>query len=98
MPTPPPPEVGAKFLGALFETGYIFPIIKTIEVVAGLALLAGVFVPLALLLLAPIVVNIVLYHLILAPAGAPLVILILVLQLVVAYSYKEKFASVLEVK
>ena len=34
---PPPPEAGGKFLGALFETGYMFPIIKVLEVVGGVA-------------------------------------------------------------
>lgn len=91
---PPPPEAGGQFLGALFATGYIFPIIKTIEIVAGLALISGFFVPLALLLLAPITVNILLYHTILDPAGAGLAIALTVLSLLVAWGYRARFASV----
>lgn len=69
MPQPaPPPEAGA-FLGALAATGYMFPLLKSIEIVAGLMLLANFRAPLALLLLSPIAVNIIFYHLFLDPAG-----------------------------
>lgn len=95
IPVPPPPEAGANFLGALFATGYIFPIIKTLEVITGLALIAGVFVPLSLLLLAPIAVNILLFHTILAPEGAPLAIVVVVLGLLTAWGYKDRFTGVI---
>ena len=71
LPTPPPPPRAATFAGALFGSGYFFPLLKTTEVVAGLLLLAGRFVTLALAVLAPIVINIVGFHLFLAPAGMP---------------------------
>src|SRR5437868_5904386 len=51
-----PPEGAAAFAGALFKTGYMFPLLKGVEVLAGLSLLGNRFVPLALALLAPIVV------------------------------------------
>ena len=72
IPMPPPPEPALKFLVALIGTGYLFPLIKGIEVLCGLALLSGLFVPLTLVVLAPIVVNIFLFHTILAHVGAPL--------------------------
>jgi uncharacterized membrane protein YphA (DoxX/SURF4 family) len=68
LPTPPMEGPAAAFAGALFATGYMFPLIKGIEVLAGALLLAGRFVPLALLLLAPIVVNIAAFHVFLTPA------------------------------
>src|SRR5882672_11243662 len=72
IPTPsPPPPRAAAFAGALFASGYLFPLLKTTEVVAGILLLAGRFVPLALAALAPIVINIVGFHLFLAPSGIP---------------------------
>ena len=53
---PTPPSAGGpadSFAGALFQSGYFFPFLKGLEVVMGILLLAGVFVPLALVILAP---------------------------------------------
>src|SRR5436190_4120927 len=77
LPMPPAPPRAASFAGALFASGYLFPLLKSTEVVAGLLLLRGRFVPLALAVLAPIVINIVGFHLFLAPAGmaVPLAVL-----------------------
>lgn len=90
LPMPPPTEAGGAFLGALAATGYMFPFIKGVEVIAGLMLLSGVLAPLALVLLAPIVSNILLYHFILDPKpGLPIAILLMGLFL--AYTYKETY-------
>ena len=70
IPQPPFPEQAGAFMGALAATGYIFPLIKSVEVIAGVLLLSNRFVPLALALLAPGVVNIVLFHAVLATDGA----------------------------
>jgi uncharacterized membrane protein YphA (DoxX/SURF4 family) len=52
LPQPPLSDAGGAFLGALAATGYMFPLIKGTEVVAGLLLLGNRFVPLAITLLA----------------------------------------------
>src|SRR5262249_33862058 len=75
MPTPPP-RAGA-FLGALFASGYLFPLLKGTEVAAGLLLLGGRFVPLALAVLAPVLVNVIGFHLALEPSGLPVPIAML---------------------
>ena len=93
MPTPPP-EAGA-FLGALMETGYFFPMLTGIELVMGAFLLAGVFIPLALTVLAPIVVNMVMYHLFLDPVGIVVPLVALALGIYLAYSYRDVYKSVL---
>ena len=62
IPQPPPPSDGGEFLGALVA-GNVLPVVKVLEVVIGALLLAGRFVPLALVMLVPIAVGIVLYHL-----------------------------------
>lgn len=94
LPAPELPEPAGAFLGALVGTGYLLPLIKGTEVVAGLALLSGRAVPLALTVLAPITVNILLFHLLLAPGlGIPLVIL--ALQLFLAWAYRSSFRGVL---
>lgn len=93
---PPPTEQGMAFLGALFATGYMFPLIKIIEIVGGVALLTGRFVPLALIVLAPIVVNIGLYHTILDfGSGSVMAYFLVFASLAVAHSYKSSFKAVL---
>jgi hypothetical protein len=87
-----------SFGGALFATGYMFPLIKGTEVVAALLLLSNRFVPLALALLAPIVVNIVAFHLFLAPAGSAPALLMLATELVLAWSYRDAFAPMLKAR
>jgi uncharacterized membrane protein YphA (DoxX/SURF4 family) len=70
---PPPegmPEAAGAFFGALAATGYMLPLIKGVEVVGGILLLLGRYVPLALILLGPVAVNILLFHLFLAPDPA----------------------------
>lgn len=95
LPHPPLPDEAGAFLGGLAAAGYMFPLIKGTEVVAGLLLLSNRLVPLALVLLAPIVVNIVLFHAVLAPAGMGLTLVVLALELALAYAYRASFRSVL---
>jgi uncharacterized membrane protein YphA (DoxX/SURF4 family) len=95
LPMPPVPEKAGAFLGALAATGYMFPLIKGTEVVAGILLLSGRFVPLALTVLAPVVVNILAYHAALAPEGLPLPIFLAVVGVYLAYAHRVSFAPVL---
>ncbi len=92
LPQPPAPPAAHAFAGALFASGYVFPVIKTIEVVAGVLLLARVAVPFALVVLAPIIVNIVAFHALLAPTGVPLALFVLALELHLAWVNRASFA------
>ena len=67
VPQPPMPGAGGDFLSAL-ASGHVMALVKLVETIAGALLLAGRFVPLALVMLVPVVVGIVLYHLTFAPA------------------------------
>ena len=96
-PQPMPPEKAMAFVGSLLSTGYIFPIIKVIEVAAGIALVTNRFVPLALTLLAPIIVNIAAFHFVLAPSY-PMPIAILALELYLAWNYRAAFAPMLRAR
>ncbi|KYG66079.1 hypothetical protein AZI86_03160 [Bdellovibrio bacteriovorus] len=97
-PQPPVPEEAMKFLGGLMANPYMFPTIKSLEIIVGLMLVANIAVPLALVLIAPITVNILLFHAILAPAGMGVTLLMVILNvfLGVAYfnSYKPLFKKV----
>jgi uncharacterized membrane protein YphA (DoxX/SURF4 family) len=95
LPMPPAPPRAGAFAGALFASGYLFPLLKTLEVVAGLLLLTGRFVPLALAVVAPIVVNILGFHLFLQPSGLPLPLAMLAAELYLAWSYRTVFAPML---
>lgn len=94
-PMPPLPERAGSFLGALVATGYMFPLIKGTEVAAGALLLANRWVPLALALLAPVLVNIVAFHVALAPAGVALPLVLLAAELATAWAYRGAFAPML---
>jgi len=98
LPQPPMSGPPANFAGALFATGYMFPLIKGTEVVASLLLLSNRFVPLALAVLAPVLVNIIAFHAFLAPAGLALPIVLLGLELYLARSYKGAFAPMLRAR
>ncbi|HVR03991.1 MAG TPA: DoxX family protein [Polyangia bacterium] len=95
LPTPAPAPRAAAFAGALFSSGYLFPLLKITEVMAGLLLLSGRFVPLALAVVAPIVINIVGFHLFLAPSGLPLAVALLATELYLAWMYRAAFAPML---
>ena len=98
LPLPDLPEPAGNFMGALMATGYMFPFIKITEIVCGALLLAGVFVPLALTVLAPIVLNIFAFHLFLDPGGIGIAILVIALEIFLAWAYRDSFAGVLNPK
>jgi uncharacterized membrane protein YphA (DoxX/SURF4 family) len=96
---PPPPDPmpeRAVQLGAAFtSSGYLLQLIKGTEVLCGLLLLCNRFVPLALVVLAPVVVNIVAFHLWLVPSGMGLSLAVLGLELYLAWAYRRAFAPLL---
>ena len=95
---PAMPNAAISFMMALGQTGYFFPVLKITEVVSGILLLTGMYVPLALVLLAPIIVQITLFHVFLAPDGLLMAIAIVILEIVLAMIYKEAWKGVLSHK
>ncbi|HKY36884.1 MAG TPA: DoxX family protein [Polyangiaceae bacterium] len=98
LPMPAPEGLAAVFMGGLGASGYLFPLLKGTELLAGVLLLANRFVPLALTVLAPIVVNIVGFHLFLAPAGLVLPLIVTALGIYLAYTERDVFAPVLRAR
>jgi uncharacterized membrane protein YphA (DoxX/SURF4 family) len=79
--TPPDlPENLKVFNAGMAATVYFMPLLKAVEIVCGVMLLSGLFVPLALVILAPIVIHIALVHAFMAPQGLPLAIVLLALE------------------
>ena len=90
-PSTPMPE-GALALGAaLMKAGYMFPLIKGTEALAGALLLSNCFVPLALIILAPVLVNIVAFHTFLTPGEVGLPLALLCIQVFLAWSYRAAY-------
>jgi len=76
IPSPPPSGLAGQFIGAMFVSHYL-NVVFVLQIVAGALLLVNRFVPAALTILAPLLVNIALFHACLAPVGyAPAVIAI----------------------
>jgi hypothetical protein len=95
IPQPEPPQPAMAFFGALLATGYMLPLVMGTQVLVGVLLLTNRWVPLSLVLIAPIIVNIVAFHLALAPSGLPLAFAVLLLELLLAWSYRDAFRSTL---
>jgi hypothetical protein len=94
---PPPPPDALAFVGAFAAAKYL-TLIKVIELGAAVLLLTNRFVPLALALLAPIVVGIVVFHAMLAPAGIAIAVGFLALEVALAWCYRDAFAPMLRAR
>jgi uncharacterized membrane protein YphA (DoxX/SURF4 family) len=92
IPNPAEPPPAMEFFGALFKTGYFLPLLATTEVVSGALLLANLMVPFALVLLAPVIVNIFMFHLFLAPGGLPIAAVFVALEIVLAWLLRDAYA------
>jgi uncharacterized membrane protein YphA (DoxX/SURF4 family) len=98
IPQPPISGPPAEFFGALIATGYMVPLLAATEIVAGLMLLSGRFVPLALTLLAPVIVNIVAFHVFLTRGGFLLPLGVLAAEVYLAWAYRDAFAPLLRAR
>lgn len=95
IPMPPMPEAAGKFMGALGATGYFFPFLKVCEILSGLMLLIGCFVPMALIILAPIIIHIFLFHAFLAPAGLALPIVLVIIETYLSF-FSEPYSGIVK--
>ncbi len=95
MGTPPTGAAG-QFMGGLMATGYFFPFLKGTELLVGILILSGRFLPLALVMLAPIMLNIFAFHLFLEPSGLVISSVLGLLQVYLAWAYRDSFVSVLK--
>ncbi len=96
FPIPEPSQAEADFMRALENTGYVLPFVYAVQIVAGLMLLARRLVPLALLLLAPIVANILLYDIFMNPSGLVIGGVIGALYVAVLFDHGQKFIPLLK--
>lgn len=86
IPTPPEmPEPMKTFMAGMMATGYFFPLLKATETVCGALLLANRFVPLALVVLAPIILNILGVHTFMDRSGLPMALVLVALETYLAF-------------
>lgn len=91
MPMPPMEGNAATFMNGLAISGYMFPLLGVIEILVGILLVLKKSVPFALVLLAPLSVNMVLFHAVLAPAGIAPAAVVLILNTYLIYVNWNKF-------
>jgi putative oxidoreductase len=91
LPSPPLTGVSGAFLGALTTSHYVY-LVCAVQLLGGLLLLAGQFLPVGLALLAPVIANIVTYHLTMDRGGAQLAILATILWAFLAWKFRAYFA------
>ena len=91
MPMPPMEGNAATFMGGLGASGYMFPLLGILEILIGILLIMNKAVPFALILLAPLAVNMVLFHIAMAPAGMAPAALVFILNAYLMYSNWDKF-------
>jgi uncharacterized membrane protein YphA (DoxX/SURF4 family) len=92
---PQPKEALPELIIVMIKSGYMFPLIAGTQVVVGALLLLNRFVPLALALIAPVIVNIFAFHLFLVPQGMVIAIVVSLLEIYLAWSYRKSFLPML---
>ena len=94
---PPPNPLALQFLGSVSESHFA-AFFFAIQLLGGLLLLSGYFVPLALTLLAAELYNILAFHLTLAPASIPPALVASVLWVLVFLQYRQSFRGIFSAK
>src|SRR5205085_9288518 len=97
IPMPPPAGIVGQFMGALYASHYLW-VIFAFQLVAGVLLLANRYVPLALAMLAPVIVNILSFHVLMAPSGLPLALFAAVLWAVIFVDVRPAFAALFQAR
>jgi hypothetical protein len=95
IPLPPPGGIAGQFMGALYASHYLW-VIFAFQVIAGVLLLVNRYVPLAVAVLAPVIVNILSFHALMAPSGLPLALFVAVLWAVIFVDVRPAFTGLFQ--
>jgi hypothetical protein len=95
IPFPPPAGVAGQFMGALYVSHYLW-VIFAFQVIAGGLLLVNRYVPLAVAILAPVLVNIITFHVLMAPAGLPLALFVALLWTLLFVEVRPAFSGLFQ--
>ena len=95
IPMPPPGGIAGQFLGVLYASHYLW-VIFGFQLIAGVLLLVNRYVPLAVAMLAPVLVNILIFHALMAPSGLPLALFVAALWAVVFVDVRPAFTGLFQ--
>jgi putative oxidoreductase len=95
IPLPPPGGIAGQFMGALYASHYLI-VIFAFQVIAAVLLLVNRYVPLAVAMLAPVLVNILCFHALMAPSGLPLAIVVAILWVLIFVDVRPAFAGLFQ--
>ena len=95
IPLPPPGGIAGQFMGALYASHYLV-VIFAFQIIAAVLLLLNRYVPLAVAVLAPVIVNILVFHALMAPSGFPPAVFVAVLWVVIFVSVRPAFAGLFQ--
>lgn len=97
---PQPEQTGNVkiFMDGMMASVYLMTTVKIVELICAIAFLSGRFVSLATVIIFPITLNILLFHVFLEPSGLPMAVLLMLGNLFLAYYYRDKYKSMLAAK
>ena len=95
IPFPPPAGVAGQFMGALYVSHYLW-VIFAFQLVAGALLLVNRYVPLAVAMLAPVLVNVITFHVLMAPSGLPMALFVALLWAVIFIDVRPAFSRLFQ--
>ena len=89
---PPPPGLAGQFITVFLQSHWVL-FVSGFQVIGGALLLIGLYIPLALAILGPVIVNILLYHLLISPMGGSIAVVVALLWVFLFWRYRQYFAS-----
>jgi putative oxidoreductase len=95
LKVPPPTGAAGAYMGVLF-VHHFFYVVGALQLIGGLLLVVGRFVPLGLVLLGPVIVNIILYHMLLEPVGYAPAVVVTLLELFLLFAYRKSFRGLFD--
>jgi len=91
IPLPHPPQQASDFMNSLADTGYVLTVVAIFEILIGLMLILRLWVPFALLVLVPLSLNILLFHLFLDVPSIGTALLVVLLNGILLYKHRRKY-------
>jgi len=97
IPFPPPGGIAGQFMGALYASHYLW-VVFAFQAIAGVLLLINRYVPLAVAVLAPVIVNILTFHALMAPSGLPLALFVALVWVVIFIDVRPAFSGLFQAR
>ena len=98
MPQPEATGNAKVFMDGMAATGYLMTLVKVTELMCAIAFISGFFVPLSTVIIFPVTLNILMFHLFMSPEGLAVAIMLMIGNLFLAYYYRERYMPMLKPK